>query len=133
MPLGRLWGRQTVVEPGLGWFHRSWLNQESRSLEHRNFLVNVWFKFQAFKRTADQFDELSVGYETTFFSSSGDPSLASRELKAWAVEHRANFRYTFTFTDRAALVTTLSGDLDSAVRGSGGLFEGGNGQFRVFF
>ena len=133
LPARKIFGRQTVIEPGLGWFHRLWHDRENRSLDHRNLVANVWFKFQGPERVAGLHDEISLGYETTFFSSSGDRALAASELKAWAVEHRANLRYTFTFNNRAALAVTVSGDPDSLVRGSGGLFEGGNGQFRVFF
>lgn len=132
-PAGKFYGRNTVIEPGLGWFHRTWYDDKNESLEHRSFLANIWLKFEGPERRAGQFDEVSLGYETTFFSSAGDPKLAANELKSWAVEHRANLRYTFRFHDRAELAVTVSGDPDAAVRGSGGLFEGGNGQFRVFF
>ena len=134
LPRLPLWGRATTIEPGLGWFHRSYHDHLGQTLDHRNLMPNVWITFEGFEREADQRDLIALGYEMTFFASEGEnSSLAANELKAWSVEHRANLRYTFALKDRAQLSLVATGDVDSAVRGSGGLFEGGNGQFRVFF
>ena len=111
-----------TIEPGLGYFTRDWQAGAS-SLRHRNLVSFVQFKINRFH----------LGYEITSFTSDGDRALAANELKTEATEHRANFRYVWELEDRAELTVALTGDVDAALGGSGGLFEGGNGQFRVFF
>lgn len=132
-PPKTIFGRQAVIEPGIGWFHRSWRDHQNQYLDHRNLVANIWLKLNGPERAPGQYDTLAIGYESTFFSSSGDLAPAADQLKAWAVEHRANLRYSFAFHENASLAIALSGDIDAAIRGSGGLFEGGNGQFRIFF
>jgi hypothetical protein len=124
-------GKQFLFEPGLGWVKRQWIDQNGQSLEHRNMQVFAWAHFPAHARVHGPSDRLSFGYETTFFSSEGAQTLAAEELKAWAVEHRVNLRYEIAFAEGASLGLTVSGDVDSAVRGSGGLFEGGHVWFRT--
>jgi hypothetical protein len=125
-------GRLTY-ETGLGWFTRSWRDEDNRTLEHENLMPFIWFRHKGFERLPGFFDELSLGYELTFFRARGDLTLAAEELKTSAVEHRANLRYEFALKDDATLGLLVSADIDSLVRGSGGLFEGGHGWFKVSF
>jgi hypothetical protein len=125
-------GRLTY-ETGLGWFTRSWRDEDNRTLEHENLMPFIWFRHKGFERLPGLFDELSLGYELTFFRARGDLTLAAEELKTSAVEHRANLRYEFALKDDATLGLLVSADIDSLVRGSGGLFEGGHGWFKVSF
>lgn len=133
IPIGSVFGRMATFEPGIGWFHRFYRERDGMFLEHRNLLPHAWIHVQGMERVRGQFDSLSLGYEVTFFRSEGVPDPGARELKAWAAEHRVNFRYAFALEDDALLTFALTFDPDSAVRGESGLFEGGNGQFRVFF
>lgn len=126
-------GTHVEIEPGLGWFHRKWLNNKDDHLEHRNLTPVLWLRFDGPARNHDSRDIIALGYDSTVFSSSGSASLAANELKSWSVEHRVNFRYSFSFSNHSELNLLVSGDVDSVFRGSGGLFEGGQGQFRTFF
>lgn len=124
---------QAKLEPGLGWFHRHWKGGNDDQLDQRNFLPFVWLRWKTVERAPGAKDAVEIGYEATFFDGHGSQNLASPELRTWVVEHRANFRYVFAFQDNAQLILSITGDIDVALGGTGGLFEGGNGQFRVFF
>jgi len=133
IPIGSVLGRMATFEPGVGWFHRFYRERDGMFLEHRNLLPHAWIHMRGMERAQGQFDSLSLGYEVTFFRSEGVPDPGARELKAWAAEHRVNFRYAFALEDDALLTLALTFDPDSVARRESGFFEGGNGQFRVFF
>lgn len=124
---------QFTYEPGFGWFTRSWRDENGRTLVHENAMPFIWLRRKGPERLPGLFDEISVGYELTFFHAHGDFKLAAEELKAFAVEHRANFRYEFALKDGATFGLLVSADIDALVRGSGGLFEGGHGWLKVSF
>lgn len=126
-------GARSTIEPGVGWFHRNWSAEGGRRLEHRNFVPFVWLKTDLVDRGTRGFDRLDLGYELTAFKGDDDVQLAAEGLIQNASEHRMNFRYAFALEKSAELTIALTADLDVLAGGTGGLFEGGNGQFRVFF
>lgn len=128
-----LFNRPLVFEPGLGWFHREWNRNGGQQIIHRNVLPFAWLKFFLNEGEDGLRDTVELGYEATFFDADGDFSLGAPELLAWSAEHRLNFRYSFYFKTGAVLSLAATFDPDAAIGGSGGTFEGGNGQFRTFF
>jgi len=120
------------LEAGLGWFQRRWVSGAGELLDHRNLTPIFWLRLPGPAR-ADRRDVIALGYDATLFIAEGEPPLASPQLKHWTVEHRANLRYTFSLQGRSEFGLLVSADLDSLVRGSGGLFEGGQGEFKTFF
>jgi hypothetical protein len=128
------------LEPGLAWIHRAWRGDQDQLLDHRNLLPFVWLRANAFRRAGSWPDQVELGYESTFFSSQNSVGsaatalpLAAIGLKPWSVEHRLNFRYVFALGERASLSITATADVDVAFGNEGGLFEGGQGQFRLVF
>jgi hypothetical protein len=121
-----------AFEPGFGWFYRDWTSLPGEHLTHRNLMPFIWFHFDGPARATGH-DSMSLGFETTVFSSNAESSLAAKGLKSYSVEHRANFRYQWTLKSDATLGLTASADLDALIRGSGGIFEGGHGWFRTTF
>ncbi len=128
------------LEPGVAWVHRTWRGDQEQLLDHRNLLPFIWLRTEAFQRAGSLRDQVELGYETTFFSSQNSPGsatsplpLAAIGLKPWSVEHRLNCRYIFALGERASLSITATADIDVAFGSEGGLFEGGQGQFRLVF
>jgi len=128
-----LWGSIPYkVEPGLGWFERTWQTETVAKLRHNNFTSFVWMKWRG-PVIEDHPSSIDLGYEVTIFQSDMPEPLRAWGLKRRTTEHRLNFRYMIPFRDSAQLSLALTGDPDAATRGEGGLFEGGNAQFRAFF
>lgn len=127
-----LFTSKNQIEAGVGWHERRWLSDTGDALDQRNLAPILWWRFPGPAR-GEGHDQIALGYDGTVFSADGAAPLASLELKTWTVEHRANFRYTFSFIDAGELGFLLSADLDAAFRGSGGLFEGGQGHLKAFF
>lgn len=133
LPPFSLFGASAVFEPGLGWFHRRWIAVDGAMLEQRNLLPLAWLKFKGRESSDGRSDQIHLGYEATFFSSEGDERLRASGSRNWVVEHRGNLRYEIPFEDNALVSLALTADLDALFGHGGGFFEGGNGQFRVFF
>ncbi|MBY0383585.1 hypothetical protein K2X05_00370 [bacterium] len=108
---------------GLATFFRNW-HFNGNQMDQTYYLPHFWYKIDG-----DQNNEgtYRIGYEATFYDAAGAESLRSALNQGHRLEHRANLRYSIVFSERAQLHLQFSADLDHLS------WEGGNGQFQVFF
>lgn len=102
---------------------RDWQNGSEGS--HQRFLLpHLWLKWGS-----DQFAQETwrLGLESTWAYMRGSTVIMPPEYVLREFEHRINLRYSIRFNEKATLHLLLTGDLDTPS------WEGGNGQFQIYF
>lgn len=107
---------------------RMWTLPFLGTLRQVDWLPHLWWEWP-FERSWGQ-DSWSLGYEATQHRTKGDTEYGPAHDKSqW--EQRANLVYEFGFKEKASLRLLFSFDLDRF--GTGETWEGGNGQFSMWF
>ncbi len=108
---------------GVANYCRDW--QYNREGSQQRFLLpHLWLKGG---QDSLQDDVWRIGLEMTWAYMRGSQALLPAPELLNEFEYRANFRYSIRFNERALLHLQLTGDLDDLS------WEGGNGQFHIFF
>lgn len=102
---------------------RDWQNGSEGS-QQRFLLPHVWLKWGH-----DQFSQETwrLGLESTWSYMRGSSVIMPPESILREFEHRVNLRYSIHFNEKASLHLLLTGDIDDPS------WEGGNGQFQIYF
>ena len=107
---------------GIQWVDRNWRFEESE-LRQKNLLPYIWWYRNI--RFGGRQDRLGIGWENTYYESSGPIVLRATTDKDYALEQRANLSYSFGFNN-AEMRWLFTFDLDRF--GTGESWEGGAGQ-----